>query len=166
MNSILHCAPAKILTFGSSRFINQVPAVASYVIPASYHPWPSDFTECRLAMDLSRSHNMGVCRMHLYLPRKFYTCILNELDLNRFDSLSQKHTCQSYLWPRLVGEYSRIVCSAVPAYIVRIRKETRDEAYWAPLERQSKNVMQAIVVSCYKPFRKLTLDFSTLHTLM
>ncbi|KAJ3874792.1 MFS general substrate transporter [Lentinula edodes] len=34
----------------------------------------------------------------------------------------------------------------------RIRKSTGEEAYWAPLDKQDKDVMKAMLVSFYKPF--------------
>jgi hypothetical protein len=37
----------------------------------------------------------------------------------------------------------------------RLRKETGDERYRAPMETQDKNIWKSLVVSCYKPFRQL-----------
>lgn len=34
----------------------------------------------------------------------------------------------------------------------RLRKETGDEKYWAPLDRREGSLAHAIMVSCYTPF--------------
>ncbi|KAF8956847.1 major facilitator superfamily domain-containing protein [Flammula alnicola] len=40
----------------------------------------------------------------------------------------------------------------------RLRAKTGDPRYWAPLERQEKNIGRAIVISCYRPFQLLMFD--------
>ncbi|KIY50669.1 MFS general substrate transporter [Fistulina hepatica ATCC 64428] len=40
----------------------------------------------------------------------------------------------------------------------RLRKETSDSRYWAPIEREGKHLGHAILVSCYKPFQLLLFD--------
>jgi hypothetical protein len=36
----------------------------------------------------------------------------------------------------------------------RLRKETGDLRYYAPLEAQPKSIAQTVMISCYKPFRE------------
>ncbi|KAF8193757.1 MFS general substrate transporter [Pholiota molesta] len=40
----------------------------------------------------------------------------------------------------------------------RLRKETGDPRYWSLLERQSKNIGRAILISCYQPFELLIFE--------
>jgi hypothetical protein len=36
----------------------------------------------------------------------------------------------------------------------RLRKERGDERYHAEIEKQDKNLLQSIALSCYRPFRE------------
>ncbi|KAJ3536252.1 hypothetical protein NM688_g6864 [Phlebia brevispora] len=40
----------------------------------------------------------------------------------------------------------------------KLRKSTGDSRYWSPLEREQRNLFHAIVMSCYIPFKLMTLD--------
>ncbi|KAF8920630.1 MFS general substrate transporter [Mucidula mucida] len=40
----------------------------------------------------------------------------------------------------------------------RLRKTTGNAKYWAPLDRQNKNLLHAVVVSCYTPFQLMVYD--------
>ncbi|TFK32753.1 major facilitator superfamily domain-containing protein [Crucibulum laeve] len=40
----------------------------------------------------------------------------------------------------------------------RVRKATADNRHWAPIEKESKHLVKAIAVSCYKPFELLIFD--------
>lgn len=40
----------------------------------------------------------------------------------------------------------------------RVRKETGEPKYYAPIERTNKSLIQALVISCYKPFELVLLD--------
>lgn len=42
--------------------------------------------------------------------------------------------------------------------IVRLRKETGDDKYWSPLDKNTKKLSRKIIESCYVPFRKF-VDF-------
>ncbi|KAF9256892.1 MFS general substrate transporter [Marasmius fiardii PR-910] len=40
----------------------------------------------------------------------------------------------------------------------RLRKEHKDEKYWAPLDYEHDNIWRSILVSCYKPFQLIFYD--------
>ncbi|KAJ7595726.1 major facilitator superfamily domain-containing protein [Mycena floridula] len=40
----------------------------------------------------------------------------------------------------------------------RLRKSTGDQEYWAPLDKQDKNILRRITVSCYKPFQLMLYE--------
>ncbi|PPQ97319.1 hypothetical protein CVT26_006637 [Gymnopilus dilepis] len=40
----------------------------------------------------------------------------------------------------------------------RLRRTTGDARYWCPMEREQKNLVTAIVISCYRPFELLLFD--------
>lgn len=44
----------------------------------------------------------------------------------------------------------------------RLRKATGDLNYWAPLDRSKTNLMNAIAISCYRPFQLICLDHMVL----
>ena len=41
---------------------------------------------------------------------------------------------------------------------IRLRKETGDERWHAPIEKMDKSILQTIIRSCYRPFMLLTLE--------
>ncbi|KZS95550.1 MFS general substrate transporter [Sistotremastrum niveocremeum HHB9708] len=40
----------------------------------------------------------------------------------------------------------------------KIRKETGDQGYYAPLDNRGRSVLQAVIISCYKPFEILAFE--------
>ncbi|PFH48800.1 hypothetical protein AMATHDRAFT_149102 [Amanita thiersii Skay4041] len=40
----------------------------------------------------------------------------------------------------------------------KLRRQINDERYWSELDEGEKNLMKAIIISCYKPFQLLLLD--------
>ena len=69
-------------------------------------------------------------------------------------SLYQKHMCPSFYNGRLEGVYLLVrVANFYADYTFRIRKTTGKRNYYAPFDVNDTNLLNAIIISCYKPFR-------------
>ena len=44
----------------------------------------------------------------------------------------------------------------------RLRKETGDQRYYAPMERENTSLLQLTIISCYRPFRERLLHLPAL----
>jgi hypothetical protein len=55
---------------------------------------------------------------------------------------------------RKVGTDRFSLC--VLSFCVRLRKETGDQTYWAPLDRHDTSLARSLLLSCYVPFSTFT----------
>jgi hypothetical protein len=102
---------------------------------------------CSAYMDLLRARcfNTGeqeLVQQHFFVPTSP-------------SSLYRKHMCQSFLSGKLEGA---CVLANVTELIltdpnIRLRKSTGNPDYYAPLDIKEGSLLNAIIVSCYKPFR-------------
>lgn len=79
-------------------------------------------------------------------------------------SLSQKHMTQLFSNTKLEGTLWHIflcVTIVLMHHSFRIRKYDPNANVYAPLEIQHRGLVGAIIVSCYKPFRKWYSHFFT-----
>ncbi|CAK5262687.1 unnamed protein product [Mycena citricolor] len=118
-----------LYTIRQSVYVLIVPSLRAIIV--RFHQ--SEFV---LEMDVSDLDYLELCPTYYHFPGLFSISKYHITPLKR----SMQFVPETYA-PVLLRRKSR-----------RLRKETGDERYWAPLDRHEINFAQSLLLSCYVPF--------------